>query len=702
MKSQTNDKLFTKSAFKQALACPTSLYYYGDNAHYANQNNEDDFLQALAEGGQQVGDLAKVYYKIEEDCNIKELDYESSLAKTAKLFKRENIIIAEAAFKWENCFVRADIIEKRGQQINLVEVKAHSWNPEEDQFMMKRKGCKNNIYAGLVPYLYDVAFQKYVIQKALGETYNVTGYLMMTDKTKIAPVDGMNPMFKVVKDDNGRASIVRNPEAESLERVEHILTAFPVDNLCDKIIAGETSEQTELMGGKKFVDFVSEMSQLYVDHKRFYTSVGKKCLTCPFFSNEKTPEMLDGKRECWKEMAGFTEEDFEKPSVAELWGGGAGPRSIRGDLIDNKIFFLTGVRPDALPESKKQQESGLVPSERRLLQLALRTNNGEMLTPFTPNVHDGVYLDIPGLMKEMKKWRPPYHMIDFETTAVPIPFYKGMHPYEQVAFQFSHHIIEEDGKIRHAGQFLNTQKLHFPNYEFVRELKRQLSSDEGTIFRYASHENSILRAIRKQLINSSEDDKDELISFIDTITHSSKKEKLNHIGERDMVDLLEEIKKYYYHPDMRGSNSIKVVLPAILNSSKSIRQKYEKPIYGSEIVSCNIHRPEDAISWITIGPDGKVENPYKHLDEIASFLGVTTSDLQAFDDAAAEESAESIDGTIANGGAALAAYTKLQFSDSRWTDAIAKALYRYCELDTMSMVFIWEYFHEMTTSNVNN
>ena len=26
----------------------------------------------------------------------------------------------------------------------------------------------------------------------------------------------------------------------------------------------------------------------------------------------------------------------------------------------------------------------------------------------------------------------------------------------------------------------------------------------------------------------------------------------------------------------------------------------------------------------------------------------------------------------------------------------AEALLRYCELDTMSMVFIWEYFHEMT------
>ena len=51
--------------------------------------------------------------------------------------------------------------------------------------------------------------------------------------------------------------------------------------------------------------------------------------------------------------------------------------------------------------------------------------------------------------------------------------------------------------------------------------------------------------------------------------------------------------------------------------------------------------------------------------------------------------------TIANGGAALAAYSKLQFSDIELTDALKKALLCYCELDTLAMVFIWEYFYHM-------
>ena len=120
----------------------------------------------------------------------------------------------------------------------------------------------------------------------------------------------------------------------------------------------------------------------------------------------------------------------------------------------------------------------------------------------------------------------------------------------------------------------------------------------------------------------------------------------------------------------------------------AIREKYSKPIYGNEIPSRN-YTPEEAIAWIKVGPDGKVENPYKHLDTIASFLEVSPEELERFD------TAQQMDESIANGGAALAAYTKLQFADEVCTKALEKALLRYCELDTMSMVFIWEYFREM-------
>ena len=686
-------RLFTKSAFKQALFCPASLYYYYDREHYANQMNEDDFLQALADGGNQVGDLAKVYYDVHADADINVLDYDKSQEITSRLVKRDEVNIAEAAFRWKNCFIRADIIEKKGNHIHLIEVKAKSWNENVDSFVGSRD--KNRVDSDIRDYVYDVAFQKYIIQKALGPGFTVKASLMMADKTVKAEADGINQYFRVVKDGD-RATIVREPGADALRDSTWVLKPFDVDDLCDRIIAGTTSEQMDLMGCQ-FKEFVNEMSRQYVNHERHFCPVSERCFKCPFYSNEKTPGMLDGKRECWKKVAGFSNEDFFRPSVGDLWCGDGG-QSLKKKLMKAEKHFLADVSADDIrpKKSKKSDKNGLSALDRRLLQIGLATGNEELLAPFKANLHDGVYLDIPGLLAEMKTaehhWRYPYHMIDFETTAVALPFYKGMKPYEQVAFQFSHHIIHEDGRIEHLGQYINDKKHFFPNFEFIKQLKDVLDKDNGTIFRYADHENTILRAIRAQLEQSDESRKEELISFIDDITHSTDMEAKagnEHVGKRDMVDLCRIVKQYYYHPDMKGSNSIKVVLPAILNSSKAIQEKYSRPIYGTVIKSENF--TDSPKAWISFGPDGKVENPYKHLDTIASFLEVTPEELERFDtthDIAGE--------SIANGGAALAAYTKLQFSDAECTKALKEALLRYCELDTMSMVFIWEYFHEMT------
>ena len=687
MTNATRMRLFTKSAFKQALHCPASLYYYYDREHYANQMSEDDFLQALADGGNQVGDLAKVYYGVQPDADIDTLDGEKALEWTAGLLKRNEVNIAEAAFRWKDCFVRADIICKKGNHIDLVEVKAKSWNPETDGFFGKTAATGNAIRADIREYVYDVAFQKYVIQKSLGPGYTVTAHLMLADKTAVSDApQGVNQFFRVVRRGKG-SKIVREDGAEALAGYRHVLLAVPVDEVCQRIYEGKTDEQAAMMGGMRFEEFVEEMSHRYVTHERHFSEVDDRCFSCPFYSNEKTSGMLDGRKECWEKKLGI--KDFKKQTVGELWCGQLGNIPLKKQLLEKGTFFLSDVTPDDIPPSARER-SGLTPEERRVLQVAFVSEDKAMMAPFLGNIHDGVYLDIPSLKAEMEaRWHYPLHMIDFETTAVALPFYPGMAPYEQVAFQFSHHIIGEDGSIKHAGQYLNDEKHHFPNFDFVRELKRQLETDKGTIFRYSNHENTILRAIHAQLESSDVSDRDELRAFIDSITHYRSGGTVV-AGERDMVDLWDAVKRFYYHPSMKGSNSIKAVLPAILNSSEAIRKKYSERIYGSVIPSCNF-TPETSKAWITILPDGTVESPYHQLDTIASFLGVSQGELEQFDNAA------QMDESIANGGAALAAYTRLQFSDAVCTQALREALLRYCELDTMSMVFIWEYFHEMTS-----
>lgn len=201
------------------------------------------------------------------------------------------------------------------------------------------------------------------------------------------------------------------------------------------------------------------------------------------------------------------------------------------------------------------------------------------------------------------------------------------------------------------------------------------------MFRYSNHENTILRCIYEQLDKSEEKDKKELMDFIDTITH-----KDDHVGERDMIDLWDAVKKYYYHPSMKGSNSIKVVLPAVLNSSKLLKNKYSKPIYGKDIISQNYDSNNPKV-WISYDENELVENPFKHLEPVSSFLNISEEEIRQYED--------SLEESVSNGGAALAAYSKLQFSDDIASEALQEALLRYCELDTLAMVFIWEYFNEM-------
>ncbi len=687
------EKLFTKSAFKIALECPRKLYYYRNPDLYANADVEDEFLQALAEGGFQVGELAKIYCEVPPENDIEELDYNSALCRTQELMQQELVNIAEAAFRYGNLFVRVDILKRDGHVIDLIEVKAKSWEPNEDSFV-DTKGC---VRSCIRSYVYDVAFQKYVVTQALkelypGETFKVRARLMMADKSKTADINGLNQMFKIKKVGN-QAKVERADDIDQVLAQSHVkvLTAFDVDDLCDRVIAGKTSEQgkVDYMLGWKFKDYVEAMSKYYCDNKPFPDiTLSQKCFKCQFQSDGSNPGLKDGYKECWRKAAKFTDRDFDEPLVKDLNADSLSNK--RDKWIKDGIYKMADITEDLLGRHRNGDNGpGLDYLERKWLQIAMMTGNQEVLSDYASDIHDGVYLDIEGLKAEMAKWKYPLHMIDFETTAVALPYYEGMRPYEQVAFQFSHHIIEktEDGgyTIRHAGQYLNQDVTKFSNFEFVRALREQLDHDEGTIFRYSNHENTILNAIRRQLLNGNERDKDDLIRFIDAITHDSDAERKG--GPRDMVDLWDVVKRYFYEPkEMRGRTSIKVVLPAVLNASKFLKNKYSKPIYGTVISSCNIPA-SDPLAWIKFDAMGHVENPYHLLPSVSEILeldGITDDILERDDE----------DMTIANGGAALTAYNKLMFCDSTMSDALREALLRYCELDTMAMVFIWEFFND--------
>ena len=121
------DRFLTKSRMKIGLECPMKLSFYDDKNQYNSLQGDTEFLDFLAEGGYQVGELAKFYYKFHfpnsHFIDITSLDYKESIEETCEALKYENVIIAEPAISFDNFFIRVDVLIKQGNDIKLIEVK---------------------------------------------------------------------------------------------------------------------------------------------------------------------------------------------------------------------------------------------------------------------------------------------------------------------------------------------------------------------------------------------------------------------------------------------------------------------------------------------------------------------------------------------------------------------------------------------------
>ena len=491
----------TKSRFKLATECPTKLFYTSKKDEYADQSQADTFLAALAEGGFQVGELAKAMHPGGHD--IKPLGYEEALALTEPLLEQENVTVFEAAVKYENLFIRIDVLRKQGNVFDLVEVKAKSFDTE-DAFVVKKSG---KVSSKWFSYLIDVAFQEYVLRKAFPKAI-IRPYLMLTDKNARTSVDGLNRKFEIKKDADGRteAKIVGDVSPAALG--DPVLIEVDVREYVKMLQA-----ETYVIGSKTF-DFEGYVKHLSVKYEadekippKIKCSICKKCSFKTSVDDEDG--LKSGYKECWKQAQNFSDDDFEKPSVTDIWYGGKKTQQF----VDSDRPFMSDLREDDFDLKSKR-------GPRQWLQV-------EKTTLGDPQP----WVDLDGLRREMRGWTWPLHFIDFETSAVALPFTRNRRPYEVVAFQFSHHIAHEDGRIEHAGEYINVELGKFPNFDFVRALKADLEKDEGTIFRYHNHENTVLNHIAQQLEDSNEPDRDELIAWIKTIT---KKDGLWE-GKRNMV-----------------------------------------------------------------------------------------------------------------------------------------------------------------------
>ena len=654
-------RTLSKSRFVMGLQCPQKLIYASDSHTYCNRNNENSFLKSLAEGGFQVGELAKAHFPGGHD--ITTLNQEQPLVQTNDLLKRENVVIFEAAIRFENCFIRVDVLQKMGDCLRLHEVKAKSFDATEDQPFLKKDGLPNDKWQS---YCYDVAFQKWVVRQAFPKS-NVTANLMLVDKNTVCPVDGLNQCFRIIRGEKRTtAEQVKDIPQDVLDA--KLLKSVPVDTICEAIYSAQSH-------GKRY-------------HGSFANLVQELSAICEG-TQEPSIRMLGDCKECEFQCAGpenAMESGFNTCLAAAFPGVAREPGKLLFDVWDyrkkDKLIAqgqitLAQLNEDDIGQGAHEQPvegEGVSRQQRQWLQVKkAQANDGSP------------WLDKTAWHKEMDSWTYPLHFIDFETTRVALPFFKGQKPYQSIAFQFSHHRLHQDGRLDHAHQFLCANPHTNPNRAFAEALMAAIGGDDGTVFMYSPHENTTLRDILFEIWDAPEPGNEDLKTFLMSLVQPVKDSSLQWMPSRPMVDQLALVKRYLYLPQTHGSNSLKHVLPAMLNASEALKTKYSQPIYGKgkDIPSLNL----DERTWITVDDTGVVLNPYNTLPNLAADLPPSEQATMAGME------------IIKEGGAALSAYSRLMYEDltPAQRSAIEQGLLEYCELDTLAMVFLHQGIEDLLT-----
>ncbi len=165
---------------------------------------------------------------------------------------------------------------------------------------------------------------------------------------------------------------------------------------------------------------------------------------------------------------------------------------------------------------------------------------GTTLSPIQERVRANVEWCSPRLGTVLRQVQHPVHHLDFETIMPAVPRFPETRPYQVLPVQWSNHIELETGEVVHH-EYLATGS-HDPREELVERLLESLGK-KGSICVYSQYERSVLATLAERF--------------------PQWKSAIGALQNR-LWDLLEILQDHYYHPDFRGSYSIKSVLPAVV------------------------------------------------------------------------------------------------------------------------------------------
>lgn len=152
-------------------------------------------------------------------------------------------------------------------------------------------------------------------------------------------------------------------------------------------------------------------------------------------------------------------------------------------------------------------------------------------------------IDKETIEKFLSDLKYPLYFIDFETFQPAVPLFDNSKPYQQIPFQYSIHYKEkENSQIDHF-EFL-AEPDDDPRQKFIIKLLEDTANNGDIIVYNKSFEITRLKEIAR-----------------DFSVYAAKIDKLISRIKDLMIPFQ---RKYYYSPEMKGSYSIKAVLPALV------------------------------------------------------------------------------------------------------------------------------------------
>ena len=627
----------TKSDFKAAFDCRTRLFYRKNG--YPSASDDNEFLRMLADGGFMIEFIAKTRYP--EGVDLADVrNPQESAERTRALLAAGDATLFEAGFIDDKFHVRTDVLRKRGNVLELIEVKSSGVedNDDADDASSPFLTEKGTVYSRWQKYLLDLAFQSHVVRRACPDC-TVIPILCVVNKAHTVAEPETLGRFTLRKDPdnakarpeigyNGDLAVLRDSGLLTLRNVERETAV-----LMEEVVT-RANELAALIEGDQVRRVQEPIEQMYND-----------CRKCDY----RVAPDGSGFAECWGGLAAVDHHILDLYRVGQIkakeFADPVGP------LIASGRASLLDLREDQLG----QPDSTL--TKRRTVQWkTLRDKLPEHL-PAALRDELAAHQLAPG-------W--PLHFIDFEACDIALPHHPGLHPFERSAFQWSCHTVDPDGVVRHS-EWLNDRR-EFPNFEFVRTL-RDCIGDAGTVYVWSHYEQTTLRKIFEQLGAWLARDEAEAVRLSGLADAAAVRDLVRWLevmigppdkkGKRPnpprIRDLYRLTLAHYFHPGMGGRASIKVVLPSICGMDQRLR---ENPCFARYF-------------------RGNGADPYAALEPLP------------FGDNDNEEDA------VREGTGAIRVYQDLIFSEQASAKDQAnrrKLLLQYCELDTNAMVMIWAHW----------